>query len=200
MEGANSYLPEFTKDYNRRFAKALLLEANMHRVLSPHMVLDEILCFKTLRTVSNSLTFQHNRQLYLLNDTIQARALRRKQVSLYEYPESYIKVFHQNQEFEYRMIYDRVNQVPQGEIVTDNRYLTEALEYAKKRQQELPPKKRAKSAPARTHLAEDCIAGNERNEYLAEVLEYAKQRQNELLLTKKRSKSIASKVDVKCAA
>jgi hypothetical protein len=50
------------------------------------------------------------------------------------------------------MIYDRVTQVPQGEVVTDNKYLTDVLEYAKMRQQQLPAKNRTHSAPSRTHL------------------------------------------------
>jgi len=63
------------------------------------MVLDNILCFKTMRTVSYNLTFQHNRQLFLLEDSVQTRELRRKQVLLCEYPEGHIKIFDQDLEW-----------------------------------------------------------------------------------------------------
>ena len=55
--------------------------------LSVHMILDNILCYKTLRTVSCNLTFQHNRQLFLLEDNLETRSLRKRQISLCEYPE-----------------------------------------------------------------------------------------------------------------
>ena len=152
VKEANIYLKEFIKIHNDKFSKAALLQENMHRSLSPNMVLDEVLCYKTLRTVSQNLTFQHNRQLFLLEDTIETRELRRKQVTLCEYPEGHIKVFYQGKELKYGMIYDRAEQLPQGEVVTDNKYLADILEYAKMRQQQLPPKKRSSSAPRRTHL------------------------------------------------
>ena len=152
VQEANLYLKEFMQEYNNKFGKVPISNEDKHRPMSPHMNLDNILCFKTSRTVSINLTFQHNRQMFLLEDTMQTRSLRRKQVLLCEYPEGDIRVFYQSKELNYRMVYDKVDQVPQGTIVTDNKYLTEILEYAKRRKQELPQIKRSRSAPARTHL------------------------------------------------
>ena len=152
VKEANIYLKEFIKLHNDKFAKPALLKEDMHRDLLPNLVLDEILCFKTTRTVSCNLTFQHNRQLFLLDDNIDTRVLRRKQITLSEYPEGHIKVFYKTKELKYRMIYDRVERLPQGEVVTDNKYLDDVLEYAKNRQQLLRPKTRSNSAPTRTHL------------------------------------------------
>lgn len=149
---ANQYLEEFTQDYNNRFAKPPISKENKHRPVSDHMNLDNILCYKTMRTISNSLTFQHNRQLYLLEDTIETRALRRKQILFCEYPEGHIKVFYNNKELSYRMVYDRVEHLPQGTIVPDNKFLTDILEYAKKRAEELKPIRRSTCAPRRNHL------------------------------------------------
>ena len=94
IEETNVYLEEFTKDHNAKFAKAPLNHTNMHRTLSSHMILDGILCFQTTRIISHNLTFQHNRQLFLLEHNAQTRALRRKQITLCEYPEGEIKVFY----------------------------------------------------------------------------------------------------------
>lgn len=50
------------------------------------------------------------------------------------------------------MLYDRVEHLPQGAIVEDNKFLTDILEYAKKRADELKPIRRSSSAPRRTNL------------------------------------------------
>ena len=49
---------------------------------------------------------------------------------------------------------DRVapQETVQGTIVTDNKFLTDILEYAKKRAEELPQIKRNQSAPRKKHL------------------------------------------------
>jgi hypothetical protein len=152
VTAANAYLSEFTVEYNARFAKAPMLEQDVHRPLLNNMIPDEILCFKAMRTVSQNLTFQHNRQTFLLNDTLQNRELRRKQVVLHDYPEGHIKVFYNNKEIQFRMIYDKVLSLAQGEIISDNEYLSEVLNYVRERQKLMPVVKRTHSAPSRTHL------------------------------------------------
>ena len=152
IQEANIYLEEFIQDYNNRFAKPPISGENKHRSISDYMNVDNILCFKTMRTVSINLTFQHDRQLFMLEDTTETRQLRRKQVLLCEYPEGYIKVFYNSKEIKYRMLYDRAEQIPQGTIVTDNKFLSDILEYAKKRKEELPQIGRSRSAPRKNHL------------------------------------------------
>jgi hypothetical protein len=70
----------------------------------------------------------------------------------YEYPDGDIKVFYEKQELKYNMLYDRVNPLPQGEIIADNKYLAEVLEYAAIRRQQLPPKTRSRNCTTCTHL------------------------------------------------
>lgn len=157
VEAANIYAEEFIKDFNKRFGKIPISKEDKHRPLAIHMVLDKIFCYKTERTVSKNLTFQHNRQLFLLEDNQQTRILRRKKVELCEYPDGAIKIFYQENELKHRILYDRVepealNQVAQGQVVLENKYLSEVLEYAKKRQKELPEIKRSSNEPRRTHL------------------------------------------------
>ena len=152
VQDANIYLEEFTQDYNNRFAKAPISNEDKHRQLAEHMNQDNILSFKTMRTVSLNLTFQHDRQLYMLEDNIVTRQLRRKQVLLCEYPEGNVKVFYNNKELEYTLLYDRAQPAAQGTIVTDNKFLTDILEYARKRAEELPEIKRSRSAPRKNHL------------------------------------------------
>ena len=157
VEEANIFAEEFRIGYNKKFGKIPVSTEDKHRPLATHMVLDKIFCYKTQRTVSKNLTFQHNRQLFLLEDNIQTRMLRRKRVELCEYPDGEIKIFYKEQELKHKMLYDRVNPeanapLAQGTVVTSNKYLSEVLEYAKKRKEELPKMKRSDCAPRKTHL------------------------------------------------
>lgn len=157
VEAANIYVAEFIKDFNKRFEKKPISREDKHRPLATHMELDKIFCYKTDRTVSKNLTFQHNKQLFLLEDIQQTRILRRKRVELCEYPDGSIKIFYQENELKYKVLYDRVepeatNQVAQGQIVLENKYLSDVLEYANNRKKELPKIKRSSHAPSRTHL------------------------------------------------
>jgi len=152
IDDANAYLEEFIIEYNSKFAKAPMGRENLHRDLLPSMNLDSILCYKTSRTVSHNLTFQHNRQLFLLKDTNNTRMLRRKQIDLCESPEGDINILYNGEKLEYKMVYDRVKTITQGEIITDNKYLSEVVNYSRKKLTKLPPKRRSTAAPTRTHL------------------------------------------------
>ena len=161
IEEANAYAEEFIKEYNNKFGKEPVSNHDMHRPLAPYHHLADILCYKTTRTISNSLTFQYNRQMFLLEDNESTRILRRKTVTLHEYPDGSIKIFYKQQELKYQMIYDRADptamQKPtQGSICEDNKYLEEmlgaTLEYARQRSSQLPPKTRSRSCPARRHI------------------------------------------------
>ena len=66
---ANAYLPTFIKEINAKFAKEPANTTNLHRALTDLDQLDEILSWQEDRTVSNSLTVQYDRVLYLLEPT-----------------------------------------------------------------------------------------------------------------------------------
>ncbi len=69
IEQANAYLPTFIKQINAKFAKEPVSATNLHRALTDLDQLDEILSWQEDRTVSNSLTVQYDRVLYLLEPT-----------------------------------------------------------------------------------------------------------------------------------
>lgn len=69
IESANALAPEFVADFNRRFAKAPRNPFNAHRALLPTEVLDEIFTWQETRKLSQSLSFNYQRQLFLLTDT-----------------------------------------------------------------------------------------------------------------------------------
>ena len=71
LEEANRFLVSYLPRYNRRFAVPPKKEGNLHR--SPEgLDLNAILCIKTVRTVRNDHTIQHERKLYQIDDSIRA--------------------------------------------------------------------------------------------------------------------------------
>jgi len=69
IEEANRFLVSYLPRYNRRFAVAPKKEENLHR--SPQgLDLDAILCIRTVRTVRNDHTIQHDKKLYQIDERI----------------------------------------------------------------------------------------------------------------------------------
>lgn len=66
LDDANTFLPRFVLDYNRRFARAPLSPHDAHRPLLPTDNLQRCLTRVTPRTVSKNLTVQYDNALYQL--------------------------------------------------------------------------------------------------------------------------------------
>lgn len=148
IEAGNALLPGFMADYNRRFAKPARLDKDLHRPLAPQDDLDGSFAWRVERTVTHSLTVQYDRVMFILEPNEITRALPRKKVTIYDFPDGRIEVRHQGLALPYRT-FDRITRVDQGAIV-ENKRLSEALELCRKMQAELPPKVRSRKAPARS--------------------------------------------------
>ena len=94
MEAGNAFLPTFMDEHNRRFAKAPRDECNLHRPLGPTDDLDEVLAWKEERTVSNSLTLQYDKVIFILKPTAITRGLARKRVTVVDYPDGRLAIQH----------------------------------------------------------------------------------------------------------
>jgi hypothetical protein len=66
MEAANAFAPTFMADFNRRFAKPPRNDFDAHRPVRSDEDLDLIFTFREKRTVSQALTLQYDKRLYLL--------------------------------------------------------------------------------------------------------------------------------------
>jgi hypothetical protein len=152
IEAGNALLPAFMADYNRRFAKPARNDKDLHRPLAPQDDLDGSFAWRVERTVTQSLTVQYDRVMFILEPNDITRALPRKKVTVYDFPDGRIEVRHQGLALPYRT-FDRITRVDQGAIV-ENKRLSEALEMCRAMQAELPPKLRSRKAPARTAQAE----------------------------------------------
>jgi hypothetical protein len=150
IEDANKFMEEFKADFNQRFAKIPLSSINSHRILQSHENIEKSLCFKAIRTLTCNLTIQQDRVQYLIDDTEENRKLKRQKIDLHEYPDGTIALYYEGRELKYRKLYDRVNQVVQGDIVPNKR-IEQTLELIKNMQQ-LKEITRSSNAPRKRHL------------------------------------------------
>lgn len=135
MEEANAFLPGFIEVFNKQFAKAPGLPTDMHRELTERDELEEILCYQTQRKISNSLTVQYDKVLYLLEDNEFTRSLRQRQAMVFDYPDGTISVKYEGQPLPYTT-FDKVPHIKQAGIV-DNKRLGAALAFVHEKQKDL---------------------------------------------------------------
>ena len=148
MAAANAWAPTFITDYNRRFAKPPRNDFNAHRPLRADEDLNLIFAVREKRRISSRLTLQYDNRLYLLADTMEARAQIGKYVELYEYSDAHIEVRAAGISLAYT-IYDKLLEVNQAAIV-ENKRLGHVLQVSQEVQKKRDSR-RGLSTPARTH-------------------------------------------------
>jgi transposase len=132
-EAANAFLPGFMDGFNAKFAKTPDSEKDLHRPLSELGDLDEVLSWQEERTVSNSLTVQYDRVVYLLEPNDVTVGLRRKKVRVHDYPDGTIAIKYDGANLPYS-VFDKVRQVKQADIVSNKR-LGAVLKHVQEQQQ-----------------------------------------------------------------
>jgi len=147
MAAGNEMLPAFMADYNTRFAKNPREAINLHRAVSATDALADILAWQEERTVSNSLTLQYDKVLFVLEPTEIARELRRKRVTVIDAPDGRLVIRYKGMDLPYTL-FDKLRQVPQGAIVEHKRLGAVLAEIRVQQIQDGEPKRSAK-APCR---------------------------------------------------
>jgi hypothetical protein len=135
-------LPEFIEIHNRKFGKLPISPRNAHRELLPHEKLEETFCWQEDRTLSNNLTFQYNKIMYLV--------IARKRVTVYDYPDASIEVRYESKPLPYSVLHDRLQSIEQGEVV-DIKRLGNVMAFILKKQAELNCET-SKSVPKRRYM------------------------------------------------
>ena len=125
---ANAYAPTFMADFNGRFAKPPRNDFDANRPLRKDEDLDLIFTVRELRRVTQNLTLQYDKNMYLLIDSPTARAVIGQYVQVYEYPDGRIEVRAKGAALPY-VIYDRLSEVDQGTVV-ENKRLGHVLQVA----------------------------------------------------------------------
>jgi len=146
QDEANAFLLGFMERFNTKFARSPANETDLHRPLTERDDLEGILCWQEERTVSNSLTLQYDKVLFILEPNEITRPLARQRVTIFDYPDGRFVIKHQGRELPDR-IFDKVQQVDQAAIV-ENKRLGPVLAYIAERQKQLG-ESRSKKAPRR---------------------------------------------------
>jgi hypothetical protein len=119
-DAANAFMPSFVADYNRRFAKLPRDRYDAHRTLRDDEDLDLIFTHREPRKVSQNLTVNYGRKLYLITDTPQHRRYAGKYLEVYHYPDDRIELRAAGISMPYSL-YDKLGDIDQGEIVENKR-------------------------------------------------------------------------------
>jgi hypothetical protein len=146
MEAGNAFLPSFNEQFNARFGKAPFDSADGHRPLATPCNLDNVFAWKEERTVSNALTLQYDKILFLLQPNEITRTLARKRVTVIDYPDGRLAIQDEGRDLPYR-IFDKLQKVDQAAIV-ENKRLGDVLACVAQRQKEMESKRSTK-APRR---------------------------------------------------
>src|SRR3984893_6118718 len=87
IAAGNQLLPGFLADYNTRFGKEPHNPKNLHRPLSVDDNLVDVFAWREERTISNNLTLQYDKVVFLIEPNELTRELRRKRVTVVDYPD-----------------------------------------------------------------------------------------------------------------
>ncbi|MBV8505355.1 MAG: ISNCY family transposase [Alphaproteobacteria bacterium] len=121
----NALLPGFIADYNARFAKLPADKKDLHRPLHTRDDLQDAFAWKEERTLSQALTLQYDKVMFILQPSEQAKAAIGKRVTVFDYPDGRLSIRRNGVELAYRT-FDKMRQVEQGAIV-DNKHLGAVL-------------------------------------------------------------------------
>jgi transposase len=143
----NALLPGFMADYNARFAKAPANNKDLHRLLRADDDLDDAFAWKEERTLSQALTLQYDKVLFILEPSEQAKAAIGKRVTVMDYPDGRLAIRYRGVELAYRT-FDKIRQVSQAAIVA-NKQLGAALAFIRDQQLRREPEHRSDRAPRR---------------------------------------------------
>jgi hypothetical protein len=137
----NALLPAFIADYNARFVKPPANNKDLHRPLHAGDDLDDAFAWKEERTLSQALTLQYDKILFIVEPTDQANAAIGKRVTVVDYPDGRLAIRYRGVELAYRT-FDKLRQVPQAAIV-ENKQLGAALAFIREGQLRREPKRRS---------------------------------------------------------
>jgi len=143
----NALLPGFIADYNVRFAKLPANSKDLHRPLRDGDDLEDAFAWKEERTLSQALTLQYDKVLFIVEPSEQAKTAIGKRVTVVDYPDGRLSIRYRGVELAYRT-FDKIRQVDQGAIA-DNKRLGAVLAMIRDQHQRCEPGHRSQRAPRR---------------------------------------------------
>jgi transposase len=133
MDAGNAFLPRFIERFNERFALPAARTENLHRPLNiKPSRLNDILCHREQRYVSEQLTLSYDRKQIILDRNEVSEGLGGKYVDLYHFPDRPIGIRWKGHLLPYR-IFSKDQRVSHTAIV-ENKRLGHALALVKAQQ------------------------------------------------------------------
>ncbi len=157
MAAANDFAAHFMADFNARFAKVPRRDFDAHRPLRGDEDLARIFSWREWRKVSQSLTLQYDKVLYLLEDRPEHRRLVHRYLEVAEYPDGRVELWADGASLPYTT-YDRLGELDQGAIVDNKRLghvlaITAQVQAQRDSRQQAGPSRTLQGEPARPHRA-----------------------------------------------
>lgn len=139
MDEANKYLPEFTEEFNRRFAVVPKSSLDLHRPLLPTDILENILVQKHTRVLSKQLTLSYQNKIYQIDVTSSrtnrhSYALRHAKVVVSEDSSGLVTINYKGRQLKCLII----AKLPRASIV-DSKHLNQVMDVIKVRGMTKPP-------------------------------------------------------------
>jgi hypothetical protein len=123
------------------------VRAVLHRPLRAGDDLEDAFAWKEERTLSQALTLQYDKVVFILEPTDRAKAAVGKRVTVIDHPDGRLSIRHKGVELAYRT-FDKLRQVDQGAIA-DNKRLGPILAMIRDEQLRRVPERRSTKAPRR---------------------------------------------------
>jgi hypothetical protein len=111
--------------------------------------LEDAFAWKEERTLSQALTLQYDKILFILEPTDQAKAAIGRRVTVVDYPDGRLAIRYKGIELAYRT-FDKIQQVNQ-EAIVENKRLGAAVAFIREEQLRRGPQRRSTKAPRRRH-------------------------------------------------
>ena len=140
LADGNALLPAFIADYNARFAKPPANKKDLHRPLRAGDDLDDASAWKEERTLSQALTLQYDKVMFILEPSEQAKTAIGKRVTVIDYPDGRLAIRYRGVDLAYRT-FDKIRQVSQAAVV-ENKQLGAALAFIREQQLRREPERR----------------------------------------------------------
>lgn len=120
---------------------------DLHRPMGPRDRLEDAFSWQVERTLSQSLTLQYDKVLFILDPTEAAQAAIGKRVTVADYPDGRLVISYQGCPLSYRT-FDKIRKVNQAAVV-ENKRLGPLLEMIKLYQDAQPQAERSRKGPKR---------------------------------------------------
>jgi hypothetical protein len=141
LADGNALLPAFIADFNARFGKPPANKKDLHRPLRAGDDLEDAFAWKEERRLSQALTLQYDKVIFIVEPSEPAKAAIGKYVTVFDYPDGRLAIRHNGVDLAYRT-FDKVRQVDQG-AVADNKHLGAVLAMIRDEQQRRGPERRS---------------------------------------------------------